>query len=53
MLKETETEETIDFLSLMAFQLGGEGTLRPLLATPLTATSTKAAFGPSASNRIT
>ena len=29
MLKEIETEETIDFLSLVAFQLGGGGILPP------------------------
>ena len=29
MLKETETEETIDFLSLVEIQLGGTGPLHP------------------------
>ena len=29
MLKETEIEETVDFLSLVAFQLGGPGPPAP------------------------
>ena len=41
MLKEAENEETmgffVTFLSLVAFQLGGPGSLVPSLATPMPA----------------